>query len=264
MRRVVLFLALVSLLATPVKSWAQSSPQWIDVKGAQGAKLRAVVFRPDGNGPFPVVVVLSGDYGLRQRNLVLGRDFARAGFVIVVGCYFRTYEAIRVGNQLVNPCPEAPSLGTAGLVDNVVALMDAGRRTPGVRPDRVALVGVSYGGGIAVVAASSGVDVQAVVSIAGPIGASQGDEWGRRNKSTPLPITLIQNLRAPLLILHGTQDKYVPVGEAREYEKRARALGKDVQAYYYEGGTHPLYDDPTLREDVVRRSVEFLIKYLRP
>ncbi len=63
MLRVGLLPELVSLLATPIGAQSRQSPQWIDVEGPQGAKLRAVVFRPTGDGPFPVVVVLHDSPG---------------------------------------------------------------------------------------------------------------------------------------------------------------------------------------------------------
>ncbi len=259
MTRVMLLLALVILLAAPVGSRAQSGSQWIDVKGPQGAKLRALVFRPVGNGPFPVVVVLHGSpRGLRQEVLDWGPDLARAGFVTVVGCYFRG-GYLRVGDQFVNPCPEAPNLQDARAVENVIALMDAGRRVLGARRDRVGLVGWSEGGGVAAVVASSGADLQAVVAVSGSFNYTELNP-----KIVPLAISLVQNLRAPLLILHSTADDVVPVEVAREYERRARALGKNVQAYYYEGGGHALFISPLFKEDVVRRTVEFLNQYLRP
>ncbi len=265
MMRVVLFLVLVSLLATPVGLQAQSEPQWIDVKGPQEAKLRAAVFRPSGNGPFPVVVVLHGatgglhSRGLRQEIFDWGTDLARAGFVSVVGCYFRGTESIKVGNQFVDPCPQAPYLPNARVVENVIALMDAGRRVPGARRDRVALVGFSTGGRVAVVAACSGVDVQAVVSVSGSF-----YEVLPGMENFPNPISLVQNLRAPLLILHSKDDYVVPVKEARELEERARALGKNVEAYYYEAGGHARHLLYAHREDFTHRVVEFLNKYLRP
>jgi dienelactone hydrolase len=235
------------------------------VEGPQGAKLRALIFPPTGTGPFPVVVVLHGasggllSGGFRQEVLDWGPDLARAGFVTVVGFYFRSSNRLNLGNQFGEPCPQAPYLPNARVVENVIALMDAGRRVPGARRDQVALVGWSTGGRVAVVMASSGADVQAVVSVSGSF-----NEELPGMENFPFAISLVQSLRPPLLILQGTNDGAVPVEDAREYEKRAHALGKNVQAHYYEGGTHFLFINPPFREDVVPRSVEFLNKYLRP
>ncbi len=253
MMRIVLSLVLVSLLATPVGSQAQSGWQWVDVVGAQGAKLRAVVFRPAGTGPFPVVVYLHGSNGLDKYDLGLGPKFAREGFITIVGCWFGQSTSLNGAD----PCPQAPSLYNVFAVKNVVALMDAGRQMPGVRRDRVGLVGVSRGGGLAAAVASSAADLQAAVAISGRFELSY-------SKNDAPALSQVQNLRIPLLILQGTRDSRAKPYIAREYEERARALGKTVEAYYIEGGGHSMVDDPRFEKEVLRRSVEFLNKYLRP
>ena len=255
MIRVVLFLVLVSLLATPVGLQAQSGPKWIDVEGSHGAKLRAAVYRPAGNGPFPVVVYLHGTGGMDKDDLSLGPKFAREGFITLIGCWYD-------GGALINgtdPCPQAPSLSNANLfaVKNVVALMDAGRQTPSARRDRVGLVGVSRGGGLAAAVASSAADLQAAVAVSGRF------ELSYSNNDTSA-LSQVKNLRVPLLILQGTLDNRAPPGVVRGYEAQARAAGKTVEAYYIQGGGHFMLFTPPFQEEVLRRSVAFLNKYLRP
>lgn len=55
--RLVVALAILGLIlgSFPAISTAQPAPVWIDVEGAEGARLRAAVFRPQGEGPFPLV-----------------------------------------------------------------------------------------------------------------------------------------------------------------------------------------------------------------
>ncbi len=139
---------------------------------------------------------------------------------------------------------------------NVLAVIEAARRLPGVRGDRVGLVGWSAGAALAVSVASSDANVQAVVAVAGFYSTAV-------SPNDPAPMSLVQNLGAPLLILHGTNDQRRPVRDARAYETRARELGKNVQAYYYEGADHFLLLDRRTKEDVLRRSVEFFNQYLR-
>ena len=140
-RSMLLLLAISILFAAPVASRAQSGPQWIDVEGPQDAKLRAAMFRPAGNGPFPVVVVLHGTPGgLRDEVVDWGPDLARAGFVTIIGCYFRGSKTVRIDGKNVNPCPDGPDLQHAHALDNAIALMYVGRRLPGARQDRVGLI----------------------------------------------------------------------------------------------------------------------------
>lgn len=251
MARLAWFPLLVLVLVTPAASQPDIDIQQIGVVGPDGARLQAVVFRPTGAGSFPIVVVLPGSEGVHQGYIQWAPNFARAGFVTILGCWFGT-------SQGQYPCPSAPALQAPNLqaTKNVVALIDAGRRVPGARRDRAGLVGNSLGGGMAAVAAASGADVQAVVAISGVLESVI-------SRTVPTAISLVSNLRAPLLILHGTNDGNVPVREARSYEDRARRLGKSVQAYYYDGGEHGLPWSPRFGEDVFRRSVEFLNQYLQ-
>jgi hypothetical protein len=52
--------------------------QWIKVDAPAGHKLLAAVFRPQGAGPFPVVVVLHGASGLQRDHLALRDNLSRA------------------------------------------------------------------------------------------------------------------------------------------------------------------------------------------
>jgi len=201
MMRVVLFLFLASILAAPLESQAQSGLQWIDVQGAQGAKLRAVVFSPLGRGPFPVVVYLHGSTGMDDGDVEVGASFAREGFVTLVGCWFQGLDVVQGGN----PCPDAPAIHKVLAVKNVVALMDAGRQVPGARRDRVGLVGLSRGGGLAAAVASSHADFQAAVAISGRFELDYSD-------SDASALSQVQNLRVPLLILQGTADNRAKPG----------------------------------------------------
>src|SRR5437867_3933638 len=61
--------------------------QWIKVDARAGHKMLAAVFRPQGPGPLPAVVVLHGASGLQPGHLALADEVARAGFLVVVGCW---------------------------------------------------------------------------------------------------------------------------------------------------------------------------------
>jgi len=252
MRQVLLAFVLTLLTVSPLSSQTKNAASWIDVKGYQGSKLRAWVFRPPGPGPFPVVVWLHGADGLIEENMMMSSYLASKGFLTLMGCYF---------GQTTRPtgayrCPETPGLDKAFLSKNAAALIEAAQRLPAAAPGKVGLVGRSLGGGLAALIASSGANVQAVVSLSGVYEILLG-------AYDDSPISLVKSLRGPILIMHGTKDDVVPVSSARKYEMLARQLGKNVQAIYYDGGGHFLPSEPRYVAKVQAQIVEFLRRQLR-
>lgn len=248
--RAIWCLILVGLVSNPTASFAQSGLQWIDVEGAGGAKIRAALFRPSGDGPFPIVLLLHGASGLNDDYLAFGPELSRVGLLVVAGCYARGG-----GVQGVDPCPEAPPVLQTFVVRNVGATIEAAARLAGGQRDRVGLVGWSWGGA-AIIVASSGVAVQAVVSISG------GPYGTRVSNNDPSALANIERLSAPVLILHSTTDNLVPVSSPRAFEARAREHGKSVEAQYFEGGGHVFWLDQRFKAEVMSLTVAFLQKHL--
>jgi carboxymethylenebutenolidase len=51
------------------------------------------------------------------------------------------------------------------------------------------------------------------------------------------------NLHAPILLIHGENDKGVPPEQGRDIEKRLRELGKAVEVAVYAGAGHAFFND---------------------
>lgn len=209
--------------------------QWIKVEG-RGHQFLAAVVRPEGTGPFPVVVLLPGSSGLHRGHVVLAQEISSAGFIVLVGCW----------QSGVDP-PPTPICSEAApqaawqadpAANSGKELVAAARVLPGARADRIGVYGLSRGGHAALWAASTGAGVQAVVA----------DAPAHRPRVTPVPPRpqdALAGLAAPTLLLHGTADPSAPVELSREYERAARALGKPVVVVYFEGVGHQVTLPPT-------------------
>lgn len=240
----------ISPVVGPVRV-APLAPEWVEAAGPNGP-MRTAIFRPPGRGPFPVLVVLHGAYGIDRTFLDWASRFAADGYGVVVGCYTRHTDlppepgwagaAVR--------CPQLPPPYAEEFrgIDAVLALMDAARRIPGARSNSLGLVGWSLGAGLATDVASTGAEVRAVVAIS-------GGAYGAYATA----------LRAPVLLLHGKRDDVVSAAYAVEYAGGLRAAGRKVQLVLYDDGDHFLpFGSPAISEDVRARVVAFLRRYLPP
>jgi len=263
---IILISLLFSCVPTQRKELSTSTPmpictqEWIEVDALKGRKMKVAVFRPQGSGPFPVVVVLHGTEGFHKRYVNLAEAFAREGFLGVAGCWFSGTHM--PGRRPPDPiaCRQGPDFVGANMeaIKDVIVLVDAARKLPGACSDRVGLFGLSRGAVISLLVASAGGGVQAVVAIS----AHYIQLRPRRDITDTLPITLVKDLQAPVLILHGTADELVDLSEPWAYEQALRSEGKMFESYYYQKGPHALPFVPSTREDVLRRSVRFLKQHL--
>lgn len=76
------------------------------------------------------------------------------------------------------------------------------------------------------------------------------------------PINHVDNIKAPLLIIHGANDPRVPLSEAEQIETRLKNLDRKVQLLVYSDEGHGLAKLKN-RLDCYPRVVEFLDKYLK-
>ena len=221
--------------------------EWVRLEGSNGQKFLTAILRPKGDGPFPVVVVLHGGDGLDRGYMSVARNVSEAGFLVVVGCWFHAL-------GFPGPCFEATpenDVATDPANNSGKELIVFARTLQGARADRVEIYGFTRGGVAALWAASTGADVQAVV-VDAPAHVLPGGY-----KVTPKPIEVVASLGAPVLIMHGTADRTSPIEPSYEYEKAARAIGKQVTTYYVEGGFHMV--SVGFGSDVARqKAIEFL------
>jgi dienelactone hydrolase len=205
--------------------------QWVNVAAQGLGVMPAAVARPRGAGPFPTVVLLHGSHGFAHEYVRLAQDLAGGGVLAVAACWFRG--SAGSGARFITPigCPEAPPMPSASApeaMQTLDALVQAARTLPGARSDRIGLFGHSRGGGPILNYILGAGNVQAAVL-----------------NSVGYPGNLSIQVKAPILILHGTADSPADGGVAvtnaqmaRDFEAKLRTAGKPVEAVYYEGGRH--------------------------
>lgn len=150
-------------------------------------------------------------------------------------------------------------------------------------PKRLAVTGYSYGGYMTAfltghddrfAAAVAGGVVSDLVSMGGSsddahllnlleIGVMPWDSAGREKLAEMSPITAVDRVTTPTLVLHGEKDLRCPVGQAQQWHYALRERGVPTQLVIYPGGSHvfPLLGTPSHRLDYSRRVVEWVERY---
>jgi len=147
-------------------------------------------------------------------------------------------------------------------------------------PARICIVGASYGGYSALVAATSRPDLYRCAAAYAPV-TDVGDLVSRielfnwkdanlpvlgnadRSSAEISPARQAAKAAMPILLFHGEQDYTVPVDHSRKMEAALKAAGKTVDAVYYKGENHYLSLAST-RQDVLSRLDAFLAHNIGP
>jgi dipeptidyl aminopeptidase/acylaminoacyl peptidase len=145
-------------------------------------------------------------------------------------------------------------------------------------PARICIVGASYGGYAALMGAAKTPDLfKCSVSFAGlsdlvkmrnnyrfftnkNTARKQFGEDKQQLKETS-PVRLVEQIKAPVLLIHGKDDTVVPVAQSRDMANALKAKNKDYQYIELENGTHNLDYLPD-RQQTFEAIDKFLKKHL--
>jgi len=245
---------------------------------AQDLDLAGMLFVPDGEGPFPAVVIIHGSGpSWRDRNwyLTLSKYMQENGVAVLLpdkrGC--------------VNSQGDWSTASFEDLATDTLAAIDFMKSQEIVDASRLGIIGMSQGGIIASVVASQSPDLVFAINNVGQSvtlheqilhdenftarevgvlpGISNvyayvstfiyenitGKEWWDAVGNFD-PVQYWRNVNIPVLVLHGSEDHNVPSAESKA---RFEAMGKDnIRVIMYEGSGHGPEDPPGVGDHVIR------------
>jgi dipeptidyl aminopeptidase/acylaminoacyl peptidase len=154
---------------------------------------------------------------------------------------------------------------------DVIAGLDEAIRRGWIDPDRLGVAGGSYGGYMTNWAVGhtdrfkAAVTMRCVANMASMFGTSDVgweltvEEMGGAVPWKDLdrimersPITYVEKITTPLLILHSDNDLRCPIGEAEQMFTALKFLGREVKMIRFEGQTHDLSRNGHPRSRVIR------------
>jgi carboxymethylenebutenolidase len=174
---------------------------------------------PEGAGKHAAIVVIQEWFGVNEFVKAKADHFAKEGYVALAPDLYRGKVATDAdtAHQLMRGLPEDRAMRD---LKGAVAFL---RSRPDVDPKRVGSVGWCMGGGYSLSLALADRTLAGAVIYYGRLVTDDG---------------AIRSLEVPLLGNFGGQDKGISPESVREFEKKAKAAGKDVDFKIYPESGH--------------------------
>ncbi|MGO1450320.1 MAG: alpha/beta fold hydrolase [Brevibacterium aurantiacum] len=195
----------------------------VAAEGDDGTAVRAWLALPDGEGPFPLVVLAHGGPWGSWNSWTYRWNpgpFTAAGYAVLL-----PDPAISTGYGQAMIDRGQQELGGAPFTD-ILALTDAAIERPDIDAQRTALAGGSYGGYMANwVAGHTSERFACIVTHASlwnttSMGRTTDNaSWDvamRKQASTYSPHLFADRIEVPMLVIHGDKDYRVPIGQGQE------------------------------------------------
>jgi dipeptidyl aminopeptidase/acylaminoacyl peptidase len=224
----------------------------ITYTSSDGQEIQAWLGLPDGKGPFPTILETHGGPAAVMPNTFYPESQAWLdhGFAYLV--------INQRGSATFGKAFQEKIMGDFGHweVEDMVAARDWLVQNGIAKPDQILLTGQSYGGYLTLQALGTKPELWA-----GGMGIGGVSDWvvmyedgtdetkstakvwfGGSPKEKPetyarmSPVTYVDKVRAPVLILHGRNDARCPERQIVEYEAKLKALGKPVEIDWGEVG----------------------------
>jgi len=192
--------------------------------------------RPEGDGPFPVILVVQEIFGVHEHIKDVCRRFAREGYLAIAPeLYHRQGDVSGLSDfdailKIVRQVPDAQVMAD---LDAAVAFAE----TEGGDADRLGVTGFCWGGRITWLYAAHSGRVRAGVAWYGRVTGEASDLQPRH------PVDVAAELNAPVLGLYGGQDSGIPLTEVEKMQAALDAAGQRSEFHIYRDAPHAFFAD---------------------
>lgn len=206
----------------------------VTLTGEDGQRItafRARAANPSGAG----MIVLPDVRGLHRYYEDLALRFAEHGIDAVAIDYFGRTAGPGRRDGSFEYMPHVSQSTFAGLSADLRAAAAYLRAPEGGATTSLFVVGFCFGGRLAFLAATLGLDLAGVVGFYGvPVGAARND--------MPAPVDMAHRMRGPLLGLFGGADPAIPPAAVGDFETALRRAGVDHRLVVYPNAPHSFFD----------------------
>ena len=202
----------------------------LEVEGHGGAPVAAARFAPEGEGPFPGVVLAHEVFGLDAFARGVGERLAEAGYVVLAPDLYSREGVPGPASTDADPAPawttDQIRAAAQGLPDRrAVADLEAAAAAladdPAVDADRIAAMGFCLGGKLAFLLGCQSRRLAAVVDFYGKA------RYADLDADHPVqPLEMALGLECPLLAVFGAEDASIPLEDVDAMRRQLDAFAK--------------------------------------
>ncbi len=184
-----------------------------------GPNVRAYVAKPEGEGPFPTVIMIHEFFGLNESIVSKADLLAEQGYLVIAPDTFRGSTTAWIPRAIYQVITTKQENVNADL-DSVYAWLES---QPDVEQARVGVAGFCYGGRASLLYSLHNNKLAATVVF---YGSSETDP------------EILKNLPGPVLGIFGGADQSIPLSEVNAFDKGLTAAGIEHKVTVYEGQPH--------------------------
>ena len=199
-----------------------------------GFALPAYVARPEGEGPFPVVVVVSEIFGVHEYIRDVCRRLAKQGYAAIAPAFFNRVEDPAPLSDMGRIREIVTAAGYEQVMGDVSATLDWASQQLWANTDRIGITGFCWGGKVVWQACARFAAIDAGVAWYGRLAPAADASAADVSAGQPWPVDLAADLKASVLGLYGGRDQGIPLASVermREALARAGQTGSEIVVY---------------------------------
>lgn len=211
----------------------------VTLPAPDGFDLPAYVARPEGEGPFPIVVVASEIFGVHAYIQDVCRRLAKEGYAAIAPAFFVRVEDPAPLSDMARVFEIVGAAGYEQVMGDVSATLEWLGSQIWADSERVGITGFCWGGKVVWQAVARFAAFDAGVAWYGRLAPEEGATAG-----APWPVDLAGDLKAPVLGLYGENDRGIPVASVEAMREALTREGQTTsEIVLYTGAGHAFHAD---------------------
>ncbi|HVL41762.1 MAG TPA: dienelactone hydrolase family protein [Brevundimonas sp.] len=176
-----------------------------------GHALPIYVARPNGAGPFPVVLVVSEIFGVHEYIRDVCRRLAREGYAAIAPGFFTRVEDPAGLTDMQRVQAIVAAAGYEQVMGDVSATLDWASQQLWANGDRTGVTGFCWGGKVVWQACARFAQMDAGAAWYGRLAPAATATPEQAAAGRPWPVDLAGDLKCPVIGLYGGQDRGIPL-----------------------------------------------------